>query len=74
MDMTWDRLGDQDSEPEITETQAAELDRRLAAYAPSPGDVVPWEVVKAKALARVSRLRLAERVREARSTHRARSR
>ncbi len=51
----WDRLEDQDSDPELTESQAAEIDRRLAAYAASPGDVVPWEVVKAEALARARR-------------------
>jgi putative addiction module component (TIGR02574 family) len=51
----WDRLVDQGSEPELTESQAAELDRRLAAYAASPGDVVPWEEVKAQALARAQR-------------------
>jgi putative addiction module component (TIGR02574 family) len=51
----WDRLVDQGSEPELTESQAAELDRRLAAYAASPGDVVPWEEVKAQALARARR-------------------
>jgi putative addiction module component (TIGR02574 family) len=51
----WDRLVDQGSEPELTESQAAEIDRRLAAYAASPGDVVPWEEVKAQALARAQR-------------------
>jgi putative addiction module component (TIGR02574 family) len=51
----WDRLVDQGSEPELTESQAAEIDRRLAAYAASPGDVVPWEEVKAQALARARR-------------------
>lgn len=29
-----------------------ELERRLAAHKASPGDVVPWEVVKAQLLAR----------------------
>ena len=51
----WDRLVDQGLEPGLTEVQAAELDRRLAAYAASPEDVVPWEEVKAQALARAPR-------------------
>jgi putative addiction module component (TIGR02574 family) len=51
----WDRLVDQGSEPDLTEAQAAELDRRLAAYLASPGDVVPWEEVKAQAVARARR-------------------
>jgi len=51
----WDRLVDQDLEPGLTEAQAIEIDRRLAAYKASPENVVPWEEVKAKALARAQR-------------------
>ena len=45
MQEVWDRLVEQDAEPGLTEAEAAELDRRLAAYAASPEDAVPWEVV-----------------------------
>ena len=51
----WDRLVDQGSEPGLTEAQAIEIDRRLADYKASPENVVPWEEVKAQALARARR-------------------
>ena len=37
----------------LTEPQRAELERRLAASIANPGAGTPWEVVKARALARV---------------------
>ena len=40
-------------EPELTEEQEAELDRRLDEDDAAPDDVVPWEEVKAQALARI---------------------
>jgi len=51
----WDRMVDQGFEPALTEEQRAELDRRLGADDAAPGDVVPWEEVKAQALARIRR-------------------
>ena len=51
----WDRLVDQGYEPELTEEQKAELDRRLAEDEAEPDDVVSWEEVKAQALARIQR-------------------
>jgi putative addiction module component (TIGR02574 family) len=48
----WDQLVDQGSEPDLTEAQSIEIDRRLAAYKADPENVVPWEEVKAQALAR----------------------
>ena len=51
----WDRMIDQGFEPELTDEQKAELDRRLADDDAAPGDVVPWEDVKAQALARIRR-------------------
>ena len=38
-----------------TATQATELDRRADDDDANPGDVVPWEQVKAEALARFTR-------------------
>lgn len=51
----WDRLVDRGYEPELTEEQKAELDRRLAEDDAAPADVVSWEEVKAQALARIRR-------------------
>lgn len=48
----WDRLLDSGHEPELTEPQKAELQRRLDRYRENPNEVVPWEVVKAQAQAR----------------------
>lgn len=39
--------------PAITDALRKELDRRLADYLANPNDVVPWEEVKAAALARM---------------------
>ena len=49
----WDQLIDSGWQPELTEELRAELDRRLAAHAPDPGNVLTWEQV----LARVRRPR-----------------
>jgi putative addiction module component (TIGR02574 family) len=49
----WDRLVDQGCEPELSEEQKAELDRRIAEDDAAPDDVVSWEEVKAQALARI---------------------
>ena len=51
----WDRIVDRGDGPELTEELGAELDRRLAEDEADPDDVVPWEEVKAQALARIGR-------------------
>ena len=38
---------------ELTPAQLEEVKRRLAAHAANPDAVIPWEVVKAEALARI---------------------
>ncbi len=48
----WDTIVAEPGQPELTDAQKRELERRLAAYAASPEDVVPWEQVHAEALAR----------------------
>jgi putative addiction module component (TIGR02574 family) len=48
----WDTIVAGPSQPELTESQKQELERRLAAHAAAPDDVIPWEKVKAEALAR----------------------
>jgi putative addiction module component (TIGR02574 family) len=51
----WDTIAAEPNQPEPTEAQKQELERRLAAHAASPEDVVSWEQVKAQALARARR-------------------
>jgi putative addiction module component (TIGR02574 family) len=48
-----DRLADDESEPALTEEMKAELDRRVEQLDRTPELGVPWEVAKARALARV---------------------
>ena len=51
----WDSIAAEPHQPLLTEPQRLELDRRLADHAANPEDVVPWEQVKAVALARFNR-------------------
>ena len=51
----WESIATEPGQPELTEAQHQELERRLAAHTVSPEDVVPWEEVKAQALARARR-------------------
>jgi putative addiction module component (TIGR02574 family) len=48
----WDTIAAEPNQPELTEAQKQEMERRLAAHAASPENVVSWEQVKAQALAR----------------------
>jgi putative addiction module component (TIGR02574 family) len=48
----WDSLVPDAEQLPITEAQRLELDRRLAALEANPDDVVSWEEVEARALAR----------------------
>ena len=47
----WDSIAAEPHPPLLTEAQKQELERRLAAHQADPTDVVPWEQVKAEALA-----------------------
>ncbi len=51
----WETIVAEPGQPELTDAQKRELERRLAAHAASPDDVVSWEQAKAKALARIRR-------------------
>lgn len=51
----WDSIAAKPHPPLLTESQRLELERRLADHAANPDDVVPWEQVKAEALARFQR-------------------
>ena len=48
----WDRLPDQGYEADLTDEMKAELDRRIEEMDRNPELGVPWEVVKARLLAR----------------------
>lgn len=49
----WDTIAAEPNPIQITEAQRAELARRIAEDDASPDDVIPWEEVKAQALARL---------------------
>jgi putative addiction module component (TIGR02574 family) len=51
----WESISSEPGQPELTEAQQQELERRLAAHTASPENVVPWEEVKAQVLARARR-------------------
>jgi putative addiction module component (TIGR02574 family) len=46
VEAVWNGLHDDGAEPELTEAQRAELDRRIAAMEANPDDVVSWEAVQ----------------------------
>lgn len=48
----WDSIAVEPHQPLLTEAQRQELARRLEDHAANPDDVVPWEQIKAEALAR----------------------
>jgi putative addiction module component (TIGR02574 family) len=50
----WETIVADPSQPELSDAQRQELERRLAAHAASPEDVISWEQVKAEALARAA--------------------
>lgn len=49
----WDNIEKRKGVPPPTDAQKAELDRRLSDHENNPGDVLPWNEVKASALARI---------------------
>ena len=48
----WESIAAEPHQTLLTEAQRQELQRRLEDHAANPDDVVPWEQVKADALAR----------------------
>ena len=46
VEAVWDDLIAGGAEPELTDVQRAELDRRVAALEANPEDVVSWETVQ----------------------------
>jgi putative addiction module component (TIGR02574 family) len=55
LEETWDSISATPEQLPLTEAQKQEIDRRLAAHEADPTDVVPWDVVKGEALARMKR-------------------
>jgi len=51
----WDSITSEPGRSYMTDAQRRELERRLAEHEADPEDVVPWEQVKAEALARFQR-------------------
>jgi putative addiction module component (TIGR02574 family) len=51
----WDSLAAEPGRTYLTDSQRKELERRIAEHEADPSDVVPWEQVKAEALARCQR-------------------
>jgi putative addiction module component (TIGR02574 family) len=51
----WDSIAAEPHPPLITEAQRKELQRRLDDHQANPDDVVPWDQIKAEALARFRR-------------------
>jgi putative addiction module component (TIGR02574 family) len=51
----WDSIAATPEQLPLTEAQRSELERQLAAHAANLQDIVPWEEVKAKTLARAKR-------------------
>lgn len=49
----WDTIAAEPNAIQITEPQRAELARRIAEDDATPENVIPWEEVKAQALARL---------------------
>ncbi len=49
----WDSIAIEPERSHLTDLQRRELERRLAEHEVNPGDVVPWEQVKADALTRL---------------------
>ena len=51
----WDSITPTPEQVPLSEAQRSELERRLAAHEADPSNVIPWEEVKARALARAKR-------------------
>jgi putative addiction module component (TIGR02574 family) len=55
IDNLWEGTLDEGPDTDLTETQKAELERRLAEDDAAPDDVFAWEEIKAAALKRAGR-------------------
>jgi putative addiction module component (TIGR02574 family) len=46
IDALWQTVAAESYEPPLTQQQAEELDRRLAAHRRNPDELIPWESIK----------------------------
>lgn len=46
LETLWDRITDSGWQPDLTDAQKAEFDRRLAAHEANPNDVVTWDEIE----------------------------
>jgi putative addiction module component (TIGR02574 family) len=51
----WDTIAAEPNPVQLTEAQRVELARRIAEDEAAPDDVMPWDAVKAEALAQLKR-------------------
>ena len=51
----WDSLPDDSTEPELTDAQREELDRRVEAYRADPDTGAPWDEVRERIRSAVKR-------------------
>lgn len=50
-----DSIAEEQEQAPLTGAERTELERRIAAHRANPADVIPWERIKADALARFQR-------------------
>lgn len=50
----WNNIASRGAAPSLTDTQKTELDHRLADHLANSNDVIPWNEVKAAAIAKIS--------------------
>jgi putative addiction module component (TIGR02574 family) len=48
VDAVWETIAAEGYEPPLTDSQAAELERRLEEHRRNPESAIPWETVKAE--------------------------
>ena len=51
----WESIAADPAAPALTDAQREELARRIEDHRMNPDDVIPWEAIKAEALARLRR-------------------
>jgi putative addiction module component (TIGR02574 family) len=51
----WESIAAEEDQPDLTDAQRAELERRLDRHAARPDEGIPWELVRARAQARLRR-------------------
>jgi putative addiction module component (TIGR02574 family) len=48
VDAVWETIAAEGYEPPLTESQAAELERRLEEHRRNPASAIPWETIRAE--------------------------